>query len=78
MVYIGMDHGTTGISFAILEENGDVREVFKISREDSKKGLVSAIEEIEKQIREINIQIVMLQTKKIKLEGELLKVKYGG
>ena len=43
-----MDHGTTGISFAILEENGDVREVFKISREESKKGLVSAIEEIEK------------------------------
>ena len=60
MVYVGMDHGTTGISFAILEENGDVREVFKISREDSKKGLVSAIEEIEKRVPLSDIKLMMV------------------
>ena len=55
-----MDHGTTGISFAILEENGDVREVFKISREESKKGLVSAIEEIEKRVPLSDIKLMMV------------------
>ena len=50
MVFIGMDHGTTGISFCIMSDDGDVIEVFKIGREESKKGLVSAKEELEKRV----------------------------
>ncbi|WP_304095893.1 methanogenesis marker 12 protein [Methanobrevibacter gottschalkii] len=50
MVFIGMDHGTTGISFCIMSDEGEVIEVFKIGREESKKGLVSATEEIMKRV----------------------------
>ena len=50
MVFIGMDHGTTGISFCIMSEDGEVIEVFKIGREESKKGLVSATEELTKRV----------------------------
>ena len=50
MVFIGMDHGTTGISFCIMSDDGDVIEVFKIGREESKKGLVSAKEELTKRV----------------------------
>ena len=50
MVFIGMDHGTTGISFCIMSDDGDVIEVFKIGREESKKGLVSATEELAKRV----------------------------
>ncbi|WP_458406391.1 methanogenesis marker 12 protein [Methanobrevibacter sp.] len=50
MVFIGMDHGTTGISFCILSDEGDVIEVFKIGREESKKGLVSVTDEITKRV----------------------------
>lgn len=56
----------------------DREELIKEIKSDKKLMKIIAIEEIEKQIREINLQIVMLQTKKIKLEGDLLKVKYGG
>ncbi len=45
-----MDHGTTGISFCIMSDEGKVLEVFKIGREESKKGLVSATEEITKRV----------------------------
>ena len=45
-----MDHGTTGISFCIMSDEGDVVDVFKIGREESKKGLVSAREEITKRV----------------------------
>ena len=55
-----MDHGTTGISFAILEESGELREVFKISREDSKAGTVSAIEEIEKRVPLSDIKLMIV------------------
>ena len=48
MVFIGMDHGTTGISFCIMSDEGDIVDIFKIGREESKKGLVSATEELEK------------------------------
>lgn len=48
MVFIGMDHGTTGISFCIMSENGDIVDIFKIDREDSKSGKVSAVEELSK------------------------------
>ncbi len=50
MVFIGMDHGTTGISFCIMSDDGDVIDVFKIGREESKKGLVSATEELTKRV----------------------------
>lgn len=46
MVFVGMDHGTTGISFAIMDNEGIVLDVFKISREDSKSGAVSALDEL--------------------------------
>ena len=36
-----MDHGTTGISFCIMSDNGSVLDVFKIGREESKNGSVS-------------------------------------
>ena len=48
MTFIGMDHGTTGISFCIMSDDGDVIEVFKIGREESKKGLVNVTEELTK------------------------------
>ncbi|MBQ2418110.1 MAG: hypothetical protein II282_07960 [Alistipes sp.] len=44
MVFIGMDHGTTGISFCLMASNGEIIDIFKIDREDSKSGKVSAIE----------------------------------
>ena len=50
MVFIGMDHGTTGISFCIMDDGENVLDIFKISRSDSKKGLVSAKEELEKRV----------------------------
>ena len=50
MVFIGMDHGTTGISFCIMSDDGNIVDVFKIGREESKKGLVSASEELKKRV----------------------------
>ena len=50
MVFIGMDHGTTGISFCLMSDEGNVIDVFKIGREESKKGLVSATEELAKRV----------------------------
>ncbi len=50
MVFIGMDHGTTGISFCIMSDEGEVVEVFKIGREESKKGLVNVTEELTKRL----------------------------
>ena len=50
MVFIGMDHGTTGISFCLRSEDGKVLDVFKIGREESKRGLVSAKDELAKRI----------------------------
>ena len=50
MVFIGMDHGTTGISFCLMSEDGKVLDVFKIGREESKRGLVSAKDELAKRI----------------------------
>ena len=50
MVFIGMDHGTTGISFCIMSDEGEVIDVFKIGREESKQGLVSAKEELTKRV----------------------------
>ena len=50
MVFIGMDHGTTGISFCVMSDDEDIIDVFKIDREDSKSGRVSAIGELSKRI----------------------------
>ena len=50
VVFIGMDHGTTGISFCLMSDEGNVIDVFKIGREESKKGLVSATEELKKRV----------------------------
>ena len=50
MVFIGMDHGTTGISFCIMSDEGDVIEVFKIGREESKKGLVNVTDELTRRL----------------------------
>ena len=60
MVYIGMDHGTTGISFCIMSDGGDVIDVFKIGREESKKGLVSAKEEILKRVDLDSIKLMAI------------------
>ncbi len=50
MVFIGMDHGTTGISFCIMSRQGQVIDIFKIGREESKQGKKSAIKELAKRI----------------------------
>ena len=59
MVYVGMDHGTTGISFAIMNDT-EVLDVFKISREDSKAGRVSAIEELSKRVNLDDIELKII------------------
>jgi hypothetical protein len=45
MVFVGMDHGTTGVSFTILD---DETTHFKILREDLSAGKVSALKELSK------------------------------
>ncbi len=60
MVFIGMDHGTTGISFCIMSDEGDVIDVFKIGREESKKGLVSASEELKKRVNLDEVKLMAI------------------
>ena len=60
MVFIGMDHGTTGISFCIMSDEGEVLDVFKIGREESKKGLVSAADEIKKRVELTDIKLMAI------------------
>ena len=47
MVFVGMDHGTTGVSFTILSEE-PVH--FKIGRDELSNGLVSALDELKKEL----------------------------
>jgi len=47
VVFVGMDHGTTGVSFSIIDN--EITH-FKISREDSSSGKVSAVEELSKRV----------------------------
>jgi putative methanogenesis marker protein 12 len=47
MVFVGMDHGTTGVSFTVLEEEPIH---FKIGREELSAGKVSALEELSKRV----------------------------
>ena len=60
MVFIGMDHGTTGISFCVMSDEGDVIDVFKIGREESKKGLVSASQELEKRVDLSDVKLMAI------------------
>ena len=47
MVFVGMDHGTTGVSFSILKNKPAH---FKIGREELSKGDISALEELNKRV----------------------------
>ena len=60
MVFIGMDHGTTGISFCIMSDDGTVDDVFKIGREESKNGLVSASEELKKRVNLSDVKLMAI------------------
>ena len=57
MVFIGMDHGTTGISFTILHEK-PVH--FKIGRDELSAGEVSAVEELSKRVDLDSIQLMAI------------------
>ena len=58
MVFLGMDHGTTGISFCIMDEDEKILDIFKISREESKKKTTSAIEEVKKRVNLKDIKLI--------------------
>lgn len=64
MVFVGMDHGTSGISFSILpsdnKKDSEKLKTFKISREDSKAGKVSAIEELAKYTDLDSIELMVI------------------
>jgi len=53
-----MDHGTTGISFSIMSNEGEIIDSFKIDREDSKAAKVSAIDEISKRVDISSIKLM--------------------
>ena len=57
MVFVGMDHGTTGVSFTIL---GDGAEHFKIGREELSAGRVSALEELEGRVSIEDIELMAI------------------
>ena len=60
MVFIGMDHGTTGISFCIMSDEAKIIDIFKIGREESKRGEVSALEEISKRCNLEEIKLMAI------------------
>ena len=61
MVFVGMDHGTTGISFTILSsKDNTIIDTFKISREDTKNGKVKALDEISKRTPLDNIKLMAI------------------
>lgn len=57
MVFVGMDHGTTGVSFTILDDN---RTHFKIGRDELSSGDVSALAELSKRIDTESIQLMAI------------------
>lgn len=57
MVFVGMDHGTTGVSFTILQEE-PVH--FKIAREKISAGKVSALEELSKRVDTGSIKLMAI------------------
>ena len=60
MVFIGMDHGTTGISFCLMDDDENILDIFKIGREDSKSGKVSAIEELSKRVDLSSVKLMAI------------------
>lgn len=64
MVFVGMDHGTTGVSFTILsssqKEDENSSEHFKISREELSRGKVSAIQELSKRVDLDSIDLMVI------------------
>lgn len=60
MVFVGMDHGTTGITFGIMSDNGESIESFKIDREDTKVGKVLAIDELSKRVNLDEIKLMAI------------------
>lgn len=57
MAFVGMDHGTTGISFSILD---DETIHFKIGRKETSEGTVSAVEELSGMISLDEIQLMAI------------------
>jgi len=57
LVFVGMDHGTTGVSFTIL--NNELIH-FKIGREELSTGRVSALEELQKRVDTNSIQLMAI------------------
>ena len=57
MVFVGMDHGTTGVSFTILT---DEPVHLKIGRDELSKGTVSAIEELKKRVNLDSIDLMAI------------------
>lgn len=57
MAFVGMDHGTSGISFSILD---DEITHFKIGRKETSEGTVSAVEELSKRIDFDEIQFMAI------------------
>jgi putative methanogenesis marker protein 12 len=57
MVFVGMDHGTTGVSFTILT---DKPVHFKIGRDELSKGKVSALEQLNKRVNLKSIDLMAI------------------
>lgn len=57
MVFVGMDHGTTGVSFTILD---DKSVHLKIGRDELSSGDVSALEELSKRVKLDSIQLMAI------------------
>ena len=55
-----MDHGTTGISFCAMSHDGEIIDIFKIDREDSKNGRVSALEELSKRVNLDSVKLMAI------------------
>ena len=57
MVFVGMDHGTTGVSFTIL---GNEMVHFRIGREELSRGKVSAVEELKNKVNLDDIELMAI------------------
>lgn len=57
MVFVGMDHGTTGVSFTILAKEPIH---FKIGRDELSKGSISALEQLNKRVNLKSIDLMAI------------------
>ena len=57
MVFVGMDHGTTGVSFTVL---GNEQVHFRIGREELSAGKASAVEELSKRVEIESIELMAI------------------